>query len=340
MESSIEVGSVLFAAFIISVMMTGFTRKYSLRKKIMDVPNERSSHLIPTPRGGGVAVILVFLLATLWLGFSGNIDRNLTFALIGGGLLVAVMGYFDDVYTIKIRYRIGMHFLAALWALYWLDGFPVLDFGTWKFILNWEGSFIALIGIVWCINLYNFMDGIDGLAGMQGFFISLASSLTLYYLGAHQLGFLLAFLAAALSGFTVWNWPPAKIFLGDVGSGFLGFVFSVIAIYTANHHLLSINFWLIILSVFICDATFTLIYRALTGQRWYAAHREHAYQRLILMGLSHQQITVGIFILNISILFPLSLASLYWPNQGFWLMSISIFGLLLIWFSIRNLSFR
>lgn len=340
MESSIEVGSVLFAAFIISVMMTGFTREYSIRKKIMDVPNERSSHLIPTPRGGGLAVIVVFLLACLWLGLSGNIDKHLMWAIVGGGVLVATMGYLDDMYTIKVRYRICVHFLAALWALYWLDGFPVLDFGTWRFILNWQGSLIALIGIVWCINLYNFMDGIDGLAGMQGFFISLASSLALYYLGAHQLGFLLAFLAAALCGFTVWNWPPAKIFLGDVGSGFLGFVFSVIAVYTANQHLLSVNFWLIILSVFICDATFTLIYRACVGQKWYRAHREHAYQRLTLLGLSHKQITVGIFIFNVVILYPLSIATLYWPSQGFWMMSMSMIGLLLMWFSIRNVSFR
>lgn len=338
MESSIEVGSVLFAAFLISVMMTGFARKYSIRKKILDIPNERSSHLIPTPRGGGLAVILVFLLATLWLGINGNIDFNLMIALEGGGLLVAGMGYLDDMYSIKARYRIFMHFIAGMWALYWLNGFAIIDFGTWKFVLSWQGSLIALIGIVWCINLYNFMDGIDGLAGMQGFFISLASCLALYYLGAHQLGFLLAFLAAALCGFTVWNWPPAKIFLGDVGSGFLGFVFAVIAIYTANQHLLSINFWLIILSVFICDATFTLIYRLLTGQRFYAAHREHAYQRLILLGLSHRQITISIFILNMLILYPLSLATLYWPNEGFWLMLINTLSLLLIWISIRNLS--
>lgn len=340
MESSIEVGSVLFAAFLISAMITGFTRKYSIHKKIMDVPNERSSHFIPTPRGGGVAVVFVFLLATICLKLCGNIDYNLTLALVGGGSLVSLMGYLDDVYSLKARYRIVIHFLAALWALYWLKGLPVLDFGTWRFILNGQGSFIALLGIVWCINLYNFMDGIDGLAGMQGFFISVASSLTLYYLGAHQLGFLLAFLAAALSGFTVWNWPPAKIFLGDVGSGFLGFVFAVLAIYTANQHLLPLNFWLIILSIFICDATFTLVYRAFTGQKWYSAHKEHAYQRLISLGLSHKQITVGIFALNTTILFPLSLASIYWQAQGFWLMGINVLCLLLIWLSIKNLSFR
>lgn len=335
MESSIEIGSVLFVAFILSVIMTGLTRRYSIRKKILDVPNERSSHLIPTPRGGGLAIISVFLLATIWLGLTKNIDIYFMIALVGGGFLVAAMGYYDDLYNAKARIRICVHFMAATWGLYWLGGFPALDLGTWKLILNWQGPLLALVGIVWCINLYNFMDGIDGLAGMQGFFISFSGSLALYYIGDHQLGFLLAFLAAALLGFTIWNWPPAKIFLGDVGSGFLGYVFAIVAIFTANQQLLPVSFWVILLGVFLCDATFTLIYRGFTGQKWYAAHREHAYQKLILLGASHKQITLSIFIFNLFIIFPLSLSTILWPKQGFWLLSVSIITLFIIWYQIR-----
>src|SRR5579862_417503 len=334
-DSYMEIILTCLFVFILSTFITYLVRFLAIHKNILDIPNERSSHEIPTPRGGGIAIVICFNLSLIWFAIMGMISLNFVCALVGGGILIALIGYYDDIYSVKARTRIIVHLLAALWAVYWIGGFSTLDLGTWKFVLHGKGLFLAVIGIVWCINLYNFMDGIDGLAGSEGLFVASASAVAFWFLHDFNLLLTTCLLAAAIAGFTIWNWPPAKIFLGDVGSGFLGYVFSVLAIYSANQHLLPINFWLILLSVFLCDATFTVIVRALQGKSWYLAHREHAYQNLILRGISHKQTTLGILALNACILLPLAFATLYWPSQSFWLMISAITGLLLIWISIK-----
>lgn len=327
-----------FSIFIASLLLTGMVRKVAINKNILDIPNERSSHHIPTPRGGGIAVVVTFIASLLGLYASHLIDTHLVIALAVGGVAIALLGYCDDVASVKTRTRIIVHFLAAIWAVYWLGGFSQLDMGTWTFRLNKEGWLLAVIGIVWCINLYNFMDGIDGLAGSEGLFVASASGIALYFMGDASTALLLWLLAASVLGFTLWNWPPAKIFLGDVGSGFLGYQFGVIGIYTAKQGSLPINCWLILLAIFLCDATFTVIHRAMQGKRWYAAHKEHAYQQLISRGASHKQITLSITLINLLILLPLLCAALYWPQLSFWFMGACVIGLWLVWFSIKSLN--
>jgi Fuc2NAc and GlcNAc transferase len=326
--------------FIISLLLTMAMRRYALHKKILDIPNHRSSHQLPTPRGGGMAIVLSFTLAVLYLGSIETIPMHLVIALTGGGLAVAAIGYMDDLYHAPTLWRMLGHVCVALWAVFWLQGFPHLDLGTWQFALPHVGILIAVIGIVWCINLYNFMDGIDGLAGSEGLFVALASGLVLWFSGQTHLALMLLLLAAAIAGFTTLNWPPAKIFLGDAGSGFLGYVFSVSALYTANTRTLSLIFWLIILAVFICDATFTLIYRVWQRKKWYAAHREHAYQHLIAYGASHQQVTLSIGVLNIFLVLPVAFLTLQWPYQGFWLMGGMMLLLFVIWLVIKSLKLK
>jgi Fuc2NAc and GlcNAc transferase len=167
----------------------------------------------------------------------GFIESSFALAL-SGGLLVAAIGYADDLWKINSRWRIIIHSIAALWAVYWLDGLPMLDLGTWQISLNHHGSLLALIGIIWLINLYNFMDGIDGLAASQGLFAAFAGAIALWMLHANNLAFLLLMLAASISGFTALNWPPAKIFMGDICSGYLGYIFAVFGLYTTNTELL------------------------------------------------------------------------------------------------------
>lgn len=331
--------TILFATFIFSLTMTWVMRNYAIRKNIMDIPNQRSSHVIPTPRGGGMAIVLAFTLAVCALGATKLIAANLAFALLGGGIAIAAVGYIDDLYKVAARWRFGAHLLIAGWAVYWLNGLPLVDLGTYQFALHNMGIVLAVTGIIWAINLYNFMDGIDGLAGSEGLFVAVASGLVLWFSHQPNMAFLLWLLAASIAGFTWLNWPPAKIFLGDAGSGFLGYVFGVLAVYTANTHSLPIVFWLIILAIFICDATFTLLYRMLQGKQWYAAHREHAYQHLICWGASHKQVTLGILLVNFLLILPIALYAQYSPWSAFWLM-LSLLGLLLItWVSIKSLKF-
>lgn len=321
--------------FAFSALMTWVARLYAIHKAILDIPNERSSHQIPTPRAGGLGIILTFILSLVWLGWFNLLDQKLVVALFGGGLAVAAIGFCDDVYHVKPRWRILVHILAALWAVYWIGGFSSVDIGEWHFPLHWLGAFLAVFAIVWCINFYNFMDGIDGLAGTEGIFVSLVSGLFLWGSGHFLLAILMWFLAAANAGFIVWNWSPAKIFLGDAGSGFLGFVFGTIGLYTANQGFLEIAFWWILLAVFLCDATFTLLKRICQGKRWYSAHREHAYQDLISQGANHRQVTLGVQAINCCILLPMAYLAYRVPFLSIWLVGMSTVILALIWLWIK-----
>lgn len=323
-----------FVTFLLSVFLTSLVRSRALHKSILDIPNERSSHQEPTPRGGGIAIAFIFTLTVVFLGWKNFIPPNLVYAL-AGGVAIAAIGYCDDIYNIKIRWRLLVHFAIAVWALYWLNGFTMLDIGTWKIELNWNGILLAIIGIVWCINLYNFMDGIDGLAGSEGIFVALSSGIVLWFLGMPNLSILIWLLASIIAGFTVWNWQPAKIFLGDVGSGYLGYIFAILAIYTANNQILPISFWAILLAIFLCDATFTVIHRARQGKGWHIPHREFFFHLLIAKGFTHKQISTWVLIINCFILFPAAYASLCWQSKGIWFLGIPFFCLWMAWILIR-----
>jgi Fuc2NAc and GlcNAc transferase len=315
------------SAFLFSVLATGLVRIYSLKKQILDIPNERSSHITPTPRGGGIAIVTTFFLSILCLFFTDRIDANLFYALAGGGFAIAAIGYYDDIFSMKARWRFLIHFFAACWAAYWIEGFSI-------------NVLLTLLGIIWCINFYNFMDGIDGLAGSEGIFLSIASGIMFWLAGAMNLAFAMWLLSAAIIGFTLWNWPPAKIFLGDVGSGFLGYIFSVFGLYSINKNYASVSFWWIILSIFLCDSTFTLLYRIYQGKNWYSAHHEHAYQHLVSFGATHKLITSCILLINFFILFPLAYAVLYYPTKAFWFAVATTLFLFLIWFKIKLLPIK
>lgn len=327
----------LILTFSLSLSLTWLTRSYAIRKNILDIPNQRSSHHVPTPRGGGLGIVVSFLLALLGMYWAGYVAISLFYALMGGGIAIAAIGYADDVYTLNSRWRILTHAIAAIWAVYWLHGFPVLDVGTWQFILGYKGSILAVIGIIWCINFYNFMDGIDGLAGAEGLFLALTSSLALVLMHETNVACLLLLLAVSIAGFTVLNWPPAKIFMGDIGSGFLGYIFGVMAISTTRHGAVNMTFWLIIMAVFICDATFTLSLRALQGKRWYAAHKEHAYQYLVSFGATHKTVTLAISGINFLLLLPLALLTLYQPMLGIWSLATVTASLWVTWASIKSI---
>lgn len=317
--------------FVCSIILTYLARRYALRHDIIDHPNERSSHTTPKPRGGGIAIVATFTFALTYLWWGNIIASALFGALAIGGLIIAALGYYDDIHHIKARTRVIIHFATANFALYLLNGLPILDFGTWQFHLHWQGTVIGVISIVWLTNLYNFMDGIDGLAGSEGLFVSLTAGFILWFTANHAIAILFFALAPAIAGFTVFNWPPAKIFLGDIGSGYLGYILSVLGIYTSKQTSLSISFWIILLAVFICDATFTVIKRALNGKPWYDAHREHAYQCLVAAGATHQQITLAILLLNLFLLLPSALIAMYWPHYGAFSMMVAVITLYIVW---------
>lgn len=303
-------------AFVASALFTGLARRYLLSRKVLDIPNARSSHAVPTPRGGGVSIVVVFLLAVLLFVLRGVISNSLGWALIGGGLAVAVAGFLDDHFRVPAWLRLLIHFATAGWALWQLNGMGPLHLGWIIWDWDWVGQIVALVGLVWMINLYNFMDGIDGLAGLEAVCASGLGGLLLAWIGLGGLADCALVLAAASAGFLVWNWPPAKVFMGDVGSGFLGFVFGVLVISSAKERPWLLWPWLILLSVFIVDSSLTLMRRLITGARWYEAHCSHAYQHAARRWGSHSKVTLTIAAVNIAWLFPLAWGACVWPVVG------------------------
>ena len=296
-----------------STILTGWTRRYAVRTRLFDRPNERSSHSRPIPRGGGLAIVVAFLLAISYLTLSGELETSV-FVALSGGALVAAIGYWDDRRDPSARTRIVGHFLAASWATLWIGGIPHLDlyFTTWEW--GGVGYIVSIVGIVWLLNLYNFMDGIDGIAASEAIFVASVGGALLLSAGATGLALAALTLAATSAGFLVWNWPPAKIFMGDVGSGFLGYTLAVLAIASDQESDVSLWVWLLLLGVFVVDATLTLLRRLLRGEKISQAHRDHAYQHAAIQFNSHLKVTLGIAGINIGILLPIALVTWKWPN--------------------------
>src|ERR1017187_814916 len=174
---------IFIVACLTSAVVTALVRRYLVRRRILDMPNERSSHSVPTPRGGGVSIVLVFLSTVLLFVHRGVISNSLGWALIGGGLAVAVAGFLDDHFRVSARLRLVIHFAAAGWALWQLNGMGPLHLGWISWNWGWVGQIVALVGLVWMINLYNFMDGIDGLAGLEALCASALAGLLLVWSG-------------------------------------------------------------------------------------------------------------------------------------------------------------
>jgi Fuc2NAc and GlcNAc transferase len=278
-------------AFLASAALSALVRRYALSHALLDIPNERSSHSMPTPRGGGIAIAIVVLVGLGVLASLHLIGPRVAIAFVGGGLLVAAVGWLDDHHEVRPSLRLVTHMAAAGWTVAWLGGMPHLTVSTGAAHLGVGGTLLAMLGIVWLTNLYNFMDGIDGLAAAEAFVVASAGALLL---AGRQppLALVALLVAAAAGGFLVWNWPPARLFMGDVGSGFLGYTFGGLALASENARALPALLWLLLLGPFFIDATVTLLRRMARGERWYAAHRAHAYQRAVQAGWSHRQVTL------------------------------------------------
>jgi len=301
--------------FLMCVALTAAVRSWAVRNRLLDIPNARSSHLMPTPRGGGVAIVAVVTLASVALATQG--DATALLSITVAGLAVAGVGLLDDRRGLSARFRFSAHALAAgvlLAGTASLGPLNVPGLGNWP-VAQWAFAWLA---IVWLVNLFNFMDGIDGIAGMEGAFASagLAACLLIRPGDTDRSTLACLAMAGACLGFLKWNWPPARIFMGDAGSGYLGFMLGALAVWC--HRESGISLWVptILLATFVCDATVTLVRRVACGQRWYEAHRSHAYQWLSRRFGRHLPVTLGVLIVNMVWLLPLALAAASRPASG------------------------
>jgi Fuc2NAc and GlcNAc transferase len=289
-----------------------------VRRAILDVPNERSSHKTPTPRGGGLVIATVclgfYLLNAIFLG------GVFVPGYFVGAALIALISWFDDLKSVPPAARFLVHAVAAGLAVFSLGGWPALSVppaGEIKFGLF--GSFIAVLWIVWLTNAYNFMDGIDGIAAMQALTAGVGWLLLGGFFAAETTSLLSGVLAFSSLGFLLHNWQPARIFMGDVGSAFLGYTFAVMPLLVAfearqssvivQESRLGIVMLAGILLVwlFVFDTVFTFFRRLLRGEKVWRAHRSHLYQKLVINGHSHQFVTLVYGLLSVSIVVSLFL---------------------------------
>lgn len=272
-----------------------------VHKAIFDHPNERSSHTLPTPRGGGLAIVIAFYIGIGYLYISNMVDPKLFYAFCSA-LPLVIVSLLDDLYTLSSKIRIFVQLFSSLLALTFLGGIETISLDFIE-LSGWWLTVPIVLAMVWIINFYNFLDGIDGYAGSEAIFLGLATAILFGY----DIGYLIIF---SVLGFLVFNWQKAQIFMGDIGSTFLGFIFAVLMIDSLNH-LTTLYSWLILLGLFWFDATFTLFRRAKNKEKLSQAHRKHAYQRITQAGWSHQKtVLVGMGI-NLTSTLPL-----YWLRSS------------------------
>jgi UDP-N-acetylmuramyl pentapeptide phosphotransferase/UDP-N-acetylglucosamine-1-phosphate transferase len=314
----------LIILFLISFGLTGIYRQYAIRKSIFDIPNSRSSHKVSTPLGGGIAISITWFIAITFLFLKNDIPSSLFFALLSG-VPISLIGLIDDIITIPLIIRLFVQIISSTMAIFFLGGIISIDVGFSHISIPVVFSILSIVGIVWFTNLFNFLDGIDGYISTEVIFICL----TAYVLFGSVLPL---FLMSAVAGFLLWNWQPAKIFMGDVGSTLLGFTIGVFAVHFQNINQSSILTWLMLSSLFWFDATITLFRRMMNHEKLSVPHKKHAYQRIVQFGFTHQRTVISATLINCAI-FILILLSISYPK---YLLIFFSFNIVLL-FTILNI---
>ncbi|MFN6963414.1 MAG: MraY family glycosyltransferase [Pyrinomonadaceae bacterium] len=309
----------IIGTFAVSWFGVGLFRRWGLRRSLLDVPNHRSSHDQPVPRGGGVVIVILTL-----AGYAAACWREpglFSWGYLAGALLIAAISMVDDIKHVPFLIRLAVHTAAAVMLIADLGAFASVDlFGPQRSIaLGAIGPPLTVLWLVWLVNAYNFMDGIDGIAGIQALAAAGMWVAVGVLFGSYGQTLMMAVLCASVIGFLVHNWHPAKIFMGDVGSAFLGFTFaSTPILFSRQAADMRGSFWVlaaIVLWPFLFDSVFTLIRRALRGERVWTAHRSHLYQRLVISGMSHSSVA-AIYGASASVLAAAGLAGFFFDTAA------------------------
>ncbi len=272
--------SILLISVLISWSLTAVFLQYAIRHHVMDIPNDRSSHSVPTPRGGGMAVVISFLIILMWFVGTDVTFSSMWLWITVALLVIALTGFIDDHRSLSAKIRFIVQILAAFLVLFGIGNTPSLALAGWVISPAWWFWGLFALGLVWLINLYNFMDGIDGLASSEAVIICIAIAALHWIEGdSSTVTYLTLALSSACLGFFYWNRPPARIFMGDGCSGFLGLALGALMLVDAMKDPERLWAWLILLGVFVVDATWTLLARWRQGHRLSEGHRSHAYQQ-------------------------------------------------------------
>ena len=296
------------ALFLVSAIATRRLIANSHRLSTLDIPNERSSHLTPTPRGGGIAFVATSLVGFLLLLLNNTLDNAEFLALCCAGIIVAVAGHLDDRQKISgATVRLVLHAIGAIVLIVGIGIPSQISLFDRTVNIGVIGSILGVLYLVWLLNLFNFMDGTDGIAASEAIFVCIAGAVLNYHV-LSDINFSTAsiILATSTLGFLLYNWSPAKIFMGDVGSGYLGIVIGGLSLMAAKQQSDLLWVWIILLAVFVSDATVTLIRRLLRKQKPHVAHRSHAYQHLAIRFNSHSKVALIVLSINVVWLLPIA----------------------------------
>lgn len=314
--------------FVLSFFLVKSIITVAHKKQLLDHPNDRSSHSVPTPRGGGLGFVVAISAFLIGLVVFRVIPLNIGLGLLIPPGVLALLGLLDDIHNLSSRLRFSLQALCAFSAI-----LLIMDIDMSALTLFW--GLFTLIGLLWAINLFNFMDGIDGIAASESIFLFCSLPILFYFADLQSpWGWISLLTACPLLAFLCFNWSPAKIFMGDVGSTYLGLICGLYSLIAINN---GISIWscLILSGVFLCDATWTLLVRLTTGQRWYTAHRSHAYQKLAAQFSSHTKVVLAVFFINVLWLLPLAVLSARYPVAGIWLLIVAYIPLLAICIKAR-----
>jgi len=278
------------------------------RSGMITQPGERQSHQVATPTGGGLGLVFSIIMTSFCLQLVLPLPDLWWQNMLPGFLLLAIVGWRDDKSPVSSLLRLLVQLAVSFW---------LLSFGWSQFSLTGIALFICIIvAMVWLMNLYNFMDGSNGMAGFQGVFTG-AMLAVLFQIGEqYEMALIALIVAAACGGFLPLNFPRARVFMGDVASVPLGFIFASLAVYGIQAGSFSLPVFILIMSVFLVDATLTLLARALAGERWYTAHAQHVYQRLIAQGWSHSKVLVVYQAINVILVLPAIVLARIYPQYA------------------------
>jgi Fuc2NAc and GlcNAc transferase len=313
-------------SILLSFFLTGLATWYARRSGMVDHPGDRHSHTVATPRGGGAGLILALIFASLFLPGSGG--EFWSKCILPGVVVLAILGWRDDHAALSARFRILVQLAASIYLIScahengWMTG---------------AGEpFLAVLALVWMSNLYNFMDGSNGMAGLQGVF----GGVVLYWLfasaGDFDLASVSALVAACCVGFLPWNFGKARVFMGDVGSVSLGFVFGALLVSGVGLNAFSLPVALLVMLVFLTDSTLTLLVRVMKGERWYNAHRKHMYQRLIAHGWTHNRVALVYQVINLAMVVPGIVVAIKYPGLAWPVVMAMILIFAVGWFLVTR----
>ena len=297
-------------------------KKIAIRFSILANPNYRTLHKTLIPKGGGVVFSIIFVISIIFLYLMGQLSESILYTFAFGAGTASFCGIIDDIKNIKASRKLIIQVVLSYWIIYWLNVGNLLLFDL---IPNTVVILSISFLLVWLMNAYNFMDGIDGMAASGAIFISLTlASVLLLTNGPSEVVFVFFVLASSMGGFLIFNWPPASIFMGDAGSVFLGYIFGSLILVTAMSGDISIWTWLVVFGYFFADTTVTQIMRVILVKKWYRAHRSHAYQNLARITGSHLKVTGGVVLYNVVWILPLTLWSAMKPETALFAVVLAI----------------